>query len=158
MDASSFSAASSLPSTASVRSGGSCEPSIPRRAAAAGGDCRMHLDLETEMSAPERQVQVSLTRANPPASLRSGAFVMVMCTVDNSGLKPPWKPGQSGNPAGRPKGISLRARMKKRDADAWKTFDYLLNEADNEMRARMFFLYLSFRFSELAPEAANAAR
>lgn len=38
----------------------------------------------------------------------------------NGNLRPPWKPGQSGNPKGRPPGINLTARLREilsREAD-----------------------------------------
>ncbi len=31
----------------------------------------------------------------------------------NTNLKPQWKPGQSGNPGGRPKGKSITAELRK---------------------------------------------
>ena len=33
--------------------------------------------------------------------------------LHNKYLKPPWKPGQSGNPGGRPKGKSITAELRK---------------------------------------------
>ena len=33
----------------------------------------------------------------------------------NTGLKPPWKPGQSGNPGGRPKGFARQIREATKD-------------------------------------------
>ena len=32
---------------------------------------------------------------------------------NTDGLRPPWKPGESGNPGGRPKGTSITARLRE---------------------------------------------
>lgn len=45
-----------------------------------------------------------------------------------SGLRPPWKPGQSGNPGGRPKGLSGMIRDLTNDGtDIWRVVSEVLH-------------------------------
>ena len=53
--------------------------------------------------------------------------------LNASGSIPPWKPGVSGNPGGRPKGwAEARSAAREHSVDALKKIVKLMNEAEDE--------------------------
>jgi hypothetical protein len=68
-----------------------------------------------------------------------------------------WKPGQSGNPAGRPHGPSLRTRLRKRDKAAFAALDRALASEDEAVALAAFKVWAELRYPP-AERDAEAAR
>lgn len=49
-------------------------------------------------------------------------------------LKPPWAPGQSGNPGGRPSTAALRAALKPHEKQVIETLIACLGDANGSVR------------------------
>jgi hypothetical protein len=80
-----------------------------------------------------------------------------MPSTDN--LAPAWKPGQSGNPGGRVKGVpTLRTRLKRLDDTAFAALKKNLQAKSGAVRQRAFETWVDLRMKTARPEELTAAK
>jgi hypothetical protein len=76
-------------------------------------------------------------------------------TGRSSGLRPAWKPGQSGNPGGRPKSKVLRAMLEPHRRSMVATLLVLMRSADKDATrleaVKVMLAYLDGKPDEIGP-------
>jgi len=75
------------------------------------------------------------------------------------GLKAPWRPGQSGNPAARAKGApTLRTRLRRLDDEAFAALERALKAQSRAVQLAAFKVWSELRIQTATPKDTSAAR